>query len=91
MSDFGISRLLTTPEEENITKSYAGPVRWMAPESLSQRYRLPLMPSKYSVKSDVWSFGVTVWETFSRARKPYMHTADLHEVIILVAVEVRAH
>ena len=42
------------------------PVRWMAPESITDR--------KYSTASDVWSFGVLCWEVHSYGAKPY---ADL--------------
>ncbi|PRP82834.1 hypothetical protein PROFUN_04697 [Planoprotostelium fungivorum] len=51
--DFGMSR--TTQEESGgKTQSTTGPLKWMSPESI--RFR------EYSVKSDVWSFGVTIWE-----------------------------
>jgi len=46
----------------NITSSDIGPIRWMAPEALNQR--------KYSEKSDVWSFGVIIWEIVER-EEPY--------------------
>ena len=39
------------------------PIRWMPPEAFFEK--------KYSVKSDVWSFGVTLWEIFNLAILPY--------------------
>lgn len=39
------------------------PVKWMAPESLVDR--------KYSVLSDIWSFGVFCWEAFALGEQPY--------------------
>jgi len=53
ISDFGLSRMLAG-SNWGTTVSNVGPVRWMSPESLKDR--------KYSEKSDVWSFGVTIWE-----------------------------
>jgi len=63
ISDFGMSRGLQGSAAE--TLSSTGPVKWMSPESLSER--------KYSVYSDVWSFGVTAWEMMTR-QEPF---ADL--------------
>ncbi len=39
------------------------PVRWMAPESLRKKV--------YTHKSDVWSYGVTVWEVLTFGARPY--------------------
>ena len=40
------------------TKSDVGPLRWMSPESLSNRI--------YSPKRDIWSFGSIIYEIVSR-------------------------
>ena len=43
------------------------PIRWMPPEAVFYK--------KYSVKSDVWSFGVTLWEIFTLSLLPYSEIA----------------
>jgi len=48
------------------------PLRWMSPEAAFEE--------EYSAKSDVWSFGVFVWEVFSFAELPY-RTRTNDEVI----------
>jgi predicted Ser/Thr protein kinase/cbb3-type cytochrome oxidase subunit 3 len=57
ISDFGMSRVLLQ-EFEGKTKSGVGPVCWMAPESIGQQV--------YSKKSDVWMFGIVVYEIVAR-------------------------
>jgi hypothetical protein len=59
ISDFGMSRVLTREDEEGKTKTNIGPIRWMAPESIANRI--------YSKKSDIWSFGIVVWEIVARS------------------------
>ncbi|XP_076875760.1 tyrosine-protein kinase SYK isoform X2 [Brachyhypopomus gauderio] len=64
ISDFGLSKALT--EDENYYKSEKygkWPVKWYAPECMNFL--------KFSCKSDVWSFGVLMWEAFSYGQKPY--------------------
>jgi serine/threonine protein kinase len=68
ISDFGMSRMTEKGGTSSQTKSDTGPLKWMAPESIRSRM--------YSVKSDVWGFGVTIWEIVSR-QEPY---ADLDAV-----------
>lgn len=52
------------------------PIRWMAPESI--------MYGKYVVASDVWSFGVLMWEVFTLGKQPYYGMSN-EEVVIHVA------
>ncbi|KAM3842699.1 tyrosine-protein kinase SYK-like [Diretmus argenteus] len=64
ISDFGLSKALT--EEENYYKAKGHgkwPVKWYAPECMNY--------FKFSSKSDVWSFGVLMWEAYSCGQKPY--------------------
>jgi len=67
ISDFGMSRIVETTGEGK-TKSDIGPVRWMAPESLAKRI--------YSKKSDVWTFGIVVYEIVAR-REPHKEVNPL--------------
>ncbi|KAJ0065484.1 hypothetical protein NL108_012438, partial [Boleophthalmus pectinirostris] len=64
ISDFGLSKALNADESYYKSRS-AGkwPLKWYAPECISHR--------KFSSKSDVWSFAVTMWEAFSYGGKPY--------------------
>jgi len=51
------------------------PMRWMAIESLDN--------SKFSLKSDVWSFGIVLWELFTNCETPY---GDLNLLILPIRV-----
>jgi serine/threonine protein kinase len=73
VSDFGMSRLLQQVEYK--TKNGVGPVCWMAPESIREQV--------YSKKSDVWMFGILVYEIVAR-REP--HTS---KDIVTVSLEIR--
>lgn len=48
------------------------PIRWMAKESILYR--------KFTVESDIWSFGVVLWEIFTFGKQPWYELAN-HEVI----------
>lgn len=62
ITDFGLSRVLSPDQEEQNTKSEVGPLKWMAPESISKRV--------FSKKSDAWMFGVVCYELVSH-QLPY--------------------
>ncbi|XP_076007460.1 tyrosine-protein kinase ZAP-70 [Genypterus blacodes] len=64
ISDFGLSKALGA--DDNYYKARTAgkwPLKWYAPECIKFH--------KFSSKSDVWSFGVTMWEAFSYGGKPY--------------------
>ena len=55
------------------------PVRWMSPESMKY--------GKYTTESDVWAFGVVLWEIFSFGRQPHYGHGN-EEVYIILHVYV---
>ena len=68
ISDFGMSRSLYDSHYYRIHGRFSLPVRWMAYECFY---------GKFSQKSDVWAFGVTMWEIFSLAKEqPYNDMSD---------------
>ena len=68
ISDFGMSRSLYESHYYRIHGRFALPVRWMAYECFY---------GKFSQKSDVWAFGVTMWEIFTLANEqPYNDMSD---------------
>ncbi|XP_075944399.1 tyrosine-protein kinase ZAP-70 [Anarhichas minor] len=76
ISDFGLSKALGA--DDNYYKSRTAgkwPLKWYAPECIHFR--------KFSSKSDVWSFGVTMWEAFTYGGRPYkkMKTTDVMRFI----------
>ena len=68
ISDFGMSRSLYDSHYYRIHGRFVLPVRWMAYECFY---------GKFSQKSDVWAFGVTMWEIFTLAKiQPYSDMSD---------------
>ena len=68
IADFGMSRNLYDSDYYRVKGHAIVPIRWMATESFYGRF---------SVKSDVWAFGVVVWEVFTMcAQRPYEEMTD---------------
>ncbi|BFZ25958.1 hypothetical protein BsWGS_28996 [Bradybaena similaris] len=63
ISDFGLARKVG--EQDVYERSTKGllPIRWMSPEAL--------LYNQYTEKSDVWSFGVLLWELITLGSTPY--------------------
>merc|ERR1719499_2890201 len=62
VSDFRLSRLLVSDDSKSSYKTGGSqklPIAWCAPETLQE--------NTYSEKSDVWSFGVLVWELLNES------------------------
>ncbi|XP_041447051.1 ephrin type-A receptor 5 isoform X2 [Xenopus laevis] len=64
VSDFGLSRVLEDdPEAAYTTRGGKIPIRWTAPEAIAFR--------KFTSASDVWSYGIVMWEVISYGERPY--------------------
>ncbi|XP_036374455.1 epidermal growth factor receptor [Megalops cyprinoides] len=63
ITDFGLAKLLNSDEKEYHADGGKVPIKWMALESILHR--------TYTHQSDVWSYGVTVWELMTFGTKPY--------------------
>uniref|UniRef100_A0A4W3HB74 Tyrosine-protein kinase n=1 Tax=Callorhinchus milii TaxID=7868 RepID=A0A4W3HB74_CALMI len=63
IADFGLARLI---KEDNIAIRFTDklPIKWTAPEVV--------MNSDFSVKSDVWSFGIVLYEIITKGKMPYL-------------------
>ncbi|CAJ1085725.1 tyrosine-protein kinase Tec isoform X1 [Xyrichtys novacula] len=74
VSDFGMARYVL---DDQYTSSSGAkfPVKWSPPEVFNL--------CRYSSKSDVWSYGVLMWEVFSEGRMPFEQNQN-HEVVALV-------
>ncbi|KAM3728170.1 Fer-related kinase [Dirofilaria immitis] len=70
ISDFGLSR---EGDEYRMTRARRVPIKWLAPETIQRLI--------YTSKTDVWSYGVMVWEIFANAEEPYprMTNAEVKE------------
>ncbi|CAN7986644.1 unnamed protein product, partial [Ixodes hexagonus] len=72
IGDFGMSRDVYSTDYYRVGRHTMLPIRWMPPESILYR--------KFTVESDVWSFGVVLWEIFALGKQPWYELSN-HEVI----------
>jgi tyrosine-protein kinase Fes/Fps len=78
ISDFGMSRL--TEGDDDIytvnTSAKTIPIKWTAPEALEHM--------SYVLATDVWAFGILLWEIFSGGKMPYpgMNNSETKEAVI---------
>lgn len=63
ISDFGLSKILDVDQSEYNSAGGRLPIKWLAPECMSKRI--------FTHKSDVWAFGVTIWELLTFGLKPF--------------------
>uniref|UniRef100_I3JVN7 receptor protein-tyrosine kinase n=1 Tax=Oreochromis niloticus TaxID=8128 RepID=I3JVN7_ORENI len=79
VSDFGLSRVLEDDPEATGTYLSPGgkiPIRWTAPEAIAYR--------KFTTASDVWSYGIVMWEVVSYGERPYW---DMNNQDVIKAIE----
>ncbi|XP_034936586.1 epidermal growth factor receptor isoform X2 [Chelonus insularis] len=63
ITDFGLAKLLDINEEQYKAAGGKMPIKWLALECIQHRV--------FTHKSDVWAFGVTIWEVFTYGERPY--------------------
>ncbi|XP_051880588.1 tyrosine-protein kinase Mer isoform X2 [Pristis pectinata] len=63
VADFGLSKKIYSGDYYRQGRIAKMPVKWIALESLADRV--------FTVKSDVWAFGITMWEIVTRGMTPY--------------------
>ncbi|KAG7462710.1 hypothetical protein MATL_G00187710 [Megalops atlanticus] len=71
VADFGLSKKIYSGDYYRQGRIARMPVKWIAVESLADRV--------FTVKSDVWAFGVTMWEIATRGMTPYPGVQN-HEI-----------
>ena len=70
VGDFGLLRKI--PKDATVYRAkseFPFPLRWMAPESYQKK--------EFSPASDVWSFGIVMWEMYNPNKLPYDDMNDL--------------
>uniref|UniRef100_A0A5S6QCV7 Tyrosine-protein kinase receptor n=1 Tax=Trichuris muris TaxID=70415 RepID=A0A5S6QCV7_TRIMR len=79
IGDFGMARDVYVKDYYRPQGRRLMPVRWMAPEALKD--------AKFTSKSDIWSFGVVLWEIATLASQPYAGLSN--EEVMRYVVDLR--
>ncbi|CAF0975546.1 unnamed protein product [Rotaria sordida] len=74
VGDFGLTKLTDHGLYKGTARSVCAP-RWTSPEAL--------FSSKYSSRSDVWSYGITLWEIYSLGERPFRNVNNSAVQILL--------
>lgn len=77
IADFGMSRMVAAREDYyQASVDAALPFRWMSVEAMQQM--------KFTLRSDIWSFGVILWEIYTYGEIPY---GKIHDLILQIKIE----
>lgn len=63
LADFGLARFLTQDDPYTAKAGSKFPIKWTAPESINY--------NRFTIKSDVWAFGICLWEIATLGATPY--------------------
>ena len=80
IADFGLSRQLRDEGDYYTSKGGKIPLKWSSPEAIFYK--------RYSEKSDVWSFGMTLYEIWSIGEKPWTGYSNEDVLLALSKLEV---
>ncbi|XP_073465869.1 LOW QUALITY PROTEIN: high affinity nerve growth factor receptor [Aquarana catesbeiana] len=72
IGDFGMSRDIYSTDYYRVGGRTMLPIRWMPPESILYR--------KFTTESDIWSFGVVLWEIFTCGKQPWYQLSNTEAI-----------
>ncbi|CAH1794228.1 unnamed protein product [Owenia fusiformis] len=75
IGDYGLSESLYKEDYYWTSDDEAIPIRWLAPETVNWSNN-HLQLNQFTKEANIWSFGVTLWEIFEFAKKPYGNMTD---------------